>query len=254
MPSETDVRVFPDLDALSHAAAGEFARLAARAGEAGGTFTVALSGGSTPRRTYELLGTEYRDRIPWESVQIFFSDERHVPPDHHDSNYGMVYRALLSRIPAPPWNAHRLATELADPAQVAEYGDDVLRQFFRVAAGEVPRFDLIFLGLGADGHTASLFPGSPILEETSRFVASGWVESVRAHRITLTLPVINRAAEVLFLVSGGEKAAILREVLEGDAPPDRVPARAVQPADGRRLFYVDRDAAASLRLKDRSRP
>ncbi|HEU5181693.1 MAG TPA: 6-phosphogluconolactonase [Candidatus Polarisedimenticolia bacterium] len=247
MPRETELQVFPDLDALSHAAAGEFARLAGRASETGTTFTVALSGGSTPRRTYELLGTEYRDRVPWDSVQFFFSDERHVPPDHKDSNYGMAYRALLSRIPAPPWNAHRLATELEDPAQVAEYGDYILRQFFRVADGEVPRFDLIFLGLGADGHTASLFPGSPALKETSRFVTSAWVESVRAHRITLTLPVINRAAEVLFLVSGGEKAAILREVLEGDAPADRFPARAARPVDGRRLFYVDRAAAAQLR-------
>ena len=252
MPSKTELRVFSDLDALSHAAAEEFARLAARAGAAGRAFTVALAGGSTPRRTYERLGTEWRDRIPWESVQIFFSDERHVPPDHHDSNYGMAYRALLSRIPAPPGNVHRLATELEDPAQVAEVGDTMLRQFFRVKEGEVPRFDLIFLGLGADGHTASLFPGSPALKETSRFVASTWVESVRAHRITLTLPVINRAAGILFLVSGGEKAAILREVLEGDAPTDRVPARAVQPADGRRLFYVDRDAAASLQPRDRS--
>ncbi len=253
MPSETDIRVFADLDALSHAAAEEFVRLTARAGEAGATFTVALSGGSTPRRTYELLGTEYRDRVPWESVQLFFSDERHVPPDHQDSNYGMAYRALLSRIPAPPWNAHRLATELEDPVQVAEYGDYILRQFFRVADGEVPRFDLIFLGLGTDGHTASLFPGSPALAETSRFVTSAWVESVRAHRITLTLPVINHAAEVLFLVSGEDKAAILREVLEGEAPADRVPARAVRPVDGRRIFYVDRAAAGALRGREGSR-
>src|SRR5262245_18133860 len=127
MPLETAVRIFPDLDALSHAAAEEFARLAVRGGQAGGNFTVALSGGSTPRKTYELLGTEYGDRIPWESVQFFLSDERVVPPDHPDSNYAMAYRALLSRIPAPPGKAHRFATELGDAAQVAEQGDKVLR-------------------------------------------------------------------------------------------------------------------------------
>ena len=249
MTREIDVRVFPDLDALSRAAADEFTRLAGRAGEAGGTFTVALSGGSTPRKTYELLGTDYRDRIPWESVQFFFSDERLVPPDHPDSNYGMVYRSLLSRIPAPPWNAHRLATELGDPERVAEHGDGILRQFFNLKDAEFPRFDLVLLGLGADGHTASLFPGSSALRETSRCVAATWAESVGAHRITLTLPVINHAAEVLFLVSGGGKAEILREILEGTAPPERFPARAVQPGDGRRLFYVDREAAALLRRK-----
>ena len=253
MPTGTDLRVFPDLDSLSHAAAEEFAGLALRAREAGKDFTVALSGGSTPKRMYEILASEYRDRIPWESVQFFFSDERHVPPDHPDSNYGMAYRALLSRIPAPPWNAHRLATELEDPVQAAENGETILQQVFRVSGSEIPRFDLILLGLGKDGHTASLFPGSEALKETTRLMTSTWVESVRANRITLTLPVINRAAEVHFLISGPDKAPALRELLQGDAAADRLPARAVHPSDGRLLFYVDQAAAAQLQ-KSGSQP
>jgi len=248
MPAETDVRIFPDLPALSRAAAEEFVARAGEAIRSRGIFTVVLSGGSTPKTLYALLGgdPQHREKVAWDKVHFFFSDERHVPPDHPDNNYRMAYRTLLSKIPAPPWYAHRMATELPDGNPVAEYCEEILRQFFRLGPGELPRFDLVLLGLGADGHTASLFPGCDALKETKRLAVATWVKVLEARRITLTLPVFNQAAEVMFLVSGAEKAEALRDVLEGPEDPDRHPAQAVKPARGRRLFFVDKDAAKLL--------
>jgi len=246
--SQPDVRVFPDLLSLSRAAAAEFVALAREAVQARGLFTVALSGGSTPRTLYSLLADDpqLRGEVAWEKVHFFFSDERHVPPDHPDNNYRMVRLALLSRIPAPPSSAHRMATELKDPAGVADEYEHGLREFFRLSPGGVPRFDLVLLGLGAEGHTASLFPGSEALRETRRLVVATWVKALQVWRITLTFPVLNNASEVAFLVSGAEKAEALRNVLEGIPNPDLWPAQAVQPTRGRRLFFVDQQAASQL--------
>ena len=248
MPTGTDIRTFADLPSLSRAAAEEFVARAGEAIRSRGMFTVILCGGSTPKTLYALLGEdpEFRGKVAWDKVQFFFSDERHVPPDHPENNYRMAYRTLLSKIPAPPWNAHRMATELPDGNPVAEYCEEILRQFFRLGPGELPRFDLVLLGLGADGHTASLFPGSDALKETRRLAVATWVDVLEARRITLTPPVFNNAAEVMFLVSGAGKAQALRDVLEGPEDPARHPAQAVKPVRGRRLFFVDKDAARLL--------
>ncbi|MCI0656427.1 MAG: 6-phosphogluconolactonase [Acidobacteria bacterium] len=248
MSPQSDVRVFPDLLSLSRAAAAEFVTRAREAVQARGVFTVVLSGGSTPKTLYSLLADDPRLRndVVWEKVHFFFSDERHVPPDHPDNNYRMAYRALLSKIPAPPWNAHRMATELVDATGVADYCEQVLREFFRLSPGAFPRFDLVLLGLGAEGHTASLFPRSPALKETKHLAVAAWVEALEAWRISLTLPVLNNASEVAFLVSGSEKAEALRNVLEGSYDPDHWPAQAVQPTPGRRVFFVDQAAAKEL--------
>ena len=248
MSSQSDVRVFPELLSLSRAAAAEFVALAREAVQARGMFTVVLSGGSTPKTLYSLLADDprFRSEVAWEKVHFFFSDERHVPPDHPDNNYRMVYRALLSKIPAPPQNTHRMASELEDAAAVADHCEQSLREFFRLGPGAIPRFDLVLLGLGTEGHTASLFPGSPALKETVHLAVAAWVEKLGTWRITLTLPVLNNASEVAFLVSGAEKAEALRSVLQGPFDPNHCPAQAIQPASGRRVFLVDQAAAKDL--------
>jgi 6-phosphogluconolactonase len=248
MSVQTSLRIFPDLPALSFAAAEELVSRARQAIQARGIFTVVLSGGSTPRTLYQMLAEDSRleEALEWDKVHFFFSDERHVPPDHPESNYRMAYLALLSKISTPPGNVHRMATELADPAQVAQQCEQVLRQFFHLQEGEAPRFDLILLGMGADGHTASLFPGSPALEEKWKLAVAAWVEKLQAWRVTLTLPVLNHAEEVLFLVSGGTKAKALKRVVEGSETPERLPAMAVRPVRGRLIFFVDEEAARML--------
>ena len=249
-----EVRILADADALTRAAAEEFARRAEEAVRDSGAFTVALSGGSTPRALFGLLAGEgdatFRGRVPWGRVQVFWGDERHVPPDHQDSNYRMTYDALLSRVSIPPENVHRIRSEDPDADNVAELYEQTLRRFFRVTEGQLPRFDLILLGMGPDGHTASLFPGTPALHERKRLVVAQWIEKLRTHRITLTPPVLNNAALSMFLVSGAEKAETLRAVLTGEFQPERFPAQLVRPAEGRLLWLVDRMAARDLRLPE----
>ena len=183
--------------------------------------------------------------LPWDRIHIFFGDERHVPPDHPDSNFRMASESLLSKVPIPENNVHRIRAELEADAAAKEYEQE-LRDFFHLTDHDWPRFDLIFLGIGEDGHTASLFPGSKALAEASRRVAANWVEKFQAFRITLTFPVLNHAAEVLFMVSGAGKAQILSEVLR---PGNRkYPAQNVQPQNGQLLWLVDQDAGSLLRL------
>jgi 6-phosphogluconolactonase len=243
-----EIRTFPDDGALTRAAAGEFARLGAEAVAAGGGFSVALSGGSTPRGLYSLLAEDdsFRDRVPWERAHLFWGDERLVPPDHPDSNYRAAREALLSRIMVPPENIHRIRGEAPDAASAAQEYDDLLRRFFRTPEGGFPRLDLVLLGLGTDAHTASLFPGGPELRETRKFAVPSRAPRPVIDRITLTPPVLNAAACVLFLVSGEEKAPALREVLEGAEDPDRLPAQRIRPRSGRLVWLVDRPAARLL--------
>jgi 6-phosphogluconolactonase len=228
---------------LFRGAADEFVRLGCDATSAHGRFTVALSGGSTPRSLYSLLAKDYAD-FSWSRTFLFFGDERHVPPTDPDSNYRMVNEALLSHLPIPAGNVYRVHAENPDAALAAAEYEERLRRFFNLQPGEFPRFDLIFLGLGPDGHTASLFPDSEGLKEQSRLVIANWVEKFKTHRITFTFPVLNHAAEVMFLASGPDKAEMVREVLEGkNAPP--LPAQQVQP-DGRLVWMLDEAAAAKL--------
>jgi 6-phosphogluconolactonase len=237
-----EVKILPDNAALAQAGAQEFHRLAEAAVQERGRFSVALSGGNTPRTVYSLLASEHKE-LPWDRIHIFFGDERHVPPDHPDSNFRMASESLLSIVPIPEKNVHRIHAELDAEAAAAEY-DQQLVNFFKLTNHDWPRFDLIFLGIGDDGHTASLFPGSEALTEISRRVTANWVEKFKAFRITLTFPVLNNAAEVDFLVSGAGKAQILSEVLRPGAR--KYPAQNVQPQNGRLLWLVDQDAGSLL--------
>jgi len=245
-----DIRIVENVEKLSWEAAEEFVRQASKAVRTREAFTVALAGGSTPKALYALLaaqsGTSFRARVPWDKTHFFWGDERHVPPDHPDSNYRMANEAMLSRVPIPPKNVHRIKAENPDAGKAADEYAEELRQFFRPGAGQFPRFDLVLLGMGPDGHTASLFPGTDAVREQIVWVAAPWIEKFRACRITLTAPVLNSATCVIFLVSGDEKAEMLRAVLHDDFHPDRLPAQLVRPTNGRLLWLVDRAAGRLL--------
>lgn len=246
--AQLNVRVLEDLDALAAAAAEEIARHAQEAAAARGRFTIALSGGDTPQPLYRRLAeAPYREEIPWHDVHVFWGDERHVAPDDPASNFGTAHEALLSKVPLPSANVHRVRAEKADAERAAAEYAWTLRSFFDLDEREWPRLDLALMGIGEDGHTASLFPGSDAVRERSQLVIAPWVTSLATFRITLTVPVFNHAACALFLVSGEQKAEALRAVLEGDFQPDRFPAQAVQPEDGKLLWLVDRAAARLLR-------
>ncbi len=241
-----------DADAVARAAADVIVQAAARAIAARGRFALALAGGSTPRTLYRLLADPHqpwRARVRWDAVDVFFGDERHVPPDHPDSNYRMAREALLAHVDAA--GVHRLEGELPDASLAAvRYEGDLARSFgLDPARDPPPRLDLVLLGIGPDGHTASLFPGSVALEERRRWVVAPFVEHLRAHRITLTLPVLDAARQVVFLVAGREKAAALAGVLSSAsraaAPPSGPPAARVRPDDGAVLWIADQAAAGA---------
>jgi 6-phosphogluconolactonase len=249
-PGEREIEVVTSPAELAERAAARFTELANRALGARGRFTVALAGGSTPRALYSVLADPagpFRSRIAWQRIEFFWGDERHVPPEHPDSNFRMATEAMLARVPVSPQQVHRIEAELAS-AEAAERYEGVLRSVFDLAPGELARFDLVLLGMGSEGHTGSLFPGSAALHEERRQVVAVWVEKLGVERITLTPPVLNAARCVIFLVAGGEKAATLHEVLEGELRPDTYPAQAVQPTDGDLVWLVDRAAAAGLRV------
>ncbi|MGB7130759.1 MAG: 6-phosphogluconolactonase [Candidatus Sulfotelmatobacter sp.] len=209
-------------------------------------FIIALSGGSTPKNLYNLIAANASSTLPWERMFFFFGDERHVPPDDLESNFRMANESLLSKVPIPAGNIFRVPSENPDASAAAEAYEKSLRSFFGLQPGEFPRFDLILLGMGPDGHTASLFPETAALQEKSRLVVANWVEKLKTHRITITLPVINAARRVLFLVSGTDKAAALHEVLEGKQPAEKYPSKLVRPTNGKLIWLVDRAAASGL--------
>ena len=240
------VAVYDDGEALSRAVAKLFAEEARRAVEARGRFLVLLSGGETSRRGYELLAREpLRSSIPWQAVQIFWGDERWVPQSDPRSNFGLTRRAFLDQVPLAEAQLHPVPYE-SSPRQSALKYERMLRSFFEVAP---PRFDLVLLGLGEDGHTASLFPGSAALDEWYRWVCEIYVAEQDLYRVTTTALLINQAALVAFLVAGKGKAAILRRVLEGARDPKQLPAQLIKPEQGRLLWLADRDASRLLREK-----
>ncbi len=237
------VRVFTDREALSRAAADMVMTLARRHEERTNRFTVALSGGSSPAGLYGLLGTPpYRDGISWRSTHCFWTDERCVSPDHPESNYKLAADAFLSRIPLAAANIHRVRGEDMPDAAARAYEED-LRRFF--SGTDFPVFDLIILGVGEDGHTASLFPGSPSLRETARLAVPVRLGSPKRDRVTLTLPVLNHASQVLFLAPGRAKADIVAALLDG-GQAQSYPAGLVRPVHGEVAWFIDRDAAAKL--------
>ncbi len=249
MGEPREIQVFDDAAELARAAADEIASRIRRTWRESGRFTWALSGGSTPRALYRLLASEpYRESLPWHAIHFFWGDERHVPPDHPQSNFRMAREAMLDFVPVPAGNIHRIhriVAEEPDAEHAALLYEAELRSFFALAPGDWPRFDLVLLGLGEDGHTASLFPGSAAVRERERLVVAPWVEALKTLRITLTPPVFNHARCTLFLVTGGEKAAAVRAVLEGERQPDRYPAQVVE---GNRWWMMDRAAAGLLQL------
>jgi 6-phosphogluconolactonase len=228
---------------LAEKAAQLFFTIAQEAIEQRARFTVALSGGSTPRAVNHQIASRFATKLDWTRVFIFFGDERPVPPDHPESNYRMARESLLLRVPVPPANVHRMPAELPSDLAASEY-ESQLRDFFSQPEG-FPVFDLIFLGMGDDGHTASLFPRTAALQESRRWVVKNRVEKLNTDRITLTFPVINRARHVIFLVAGGAKAFALKQVLEGAPDPALYPSQSVHP-EGRLTWLVDRTAAAEL--------
>jgi 6-phosphogluconolactonase len=244
--SSVEIRTLTTPQELFAAAAEEVVRTANEAVAKRGRFTIALSGGSTPKNLYNLLATNARTALPWDRMFFFWGDERYVPPNDPDSNYHMADEIMLSKIPVAPGNVFRIRTENPDAAAVAENYEQTLRKFFELQPEQVPIFDLILLGMGPDGHTASLFPGTAALKEKSRLVVANWVEKMKTHRITLTLPVLNAARCVTFLVSGTDKASVLHTVLEENVPGEQYPSKLVKPSDGKLIWLLDRAAASQL--------
>jgi 6-phosphogluconolactonase len=238
-----DVRVSADITELSARAGAAVVTEIASAVQAAGRCSLVLSGGTTPRTLYGLLGSKFRDQIPWADLHVFWGDERWVPPDDARSNYRLAREALLDHVPCPPANVHPMPTHLPRPDEAASEYEATLRDY---AGGEWPRFDVMLLGFGADGHTASLFPRSPALRETTRAVVAATAPVEPSSRLTLTYPVLASAAHIHFLVAGADKAPVLRRVLTGSADPDTYPAAGVRSAGGTMTWWVDRAAAAQL--------
>jgi len=242
-----DIRVFPDAEALNLAAAEQIARVTSEAVTLRGRCAVALTGGSTARGMYQALArtASLRAQVPWTNIDFFWGDERCVPPDHADSNFRMAHEAMLSAVPVAADRIHRMAGELDDASVAARlYESEMLATLS--PPEPMPRFDLMLLGLGTDGHIASLFPGTPALGERQRLCVDNVMPSTGARRITMTLPVINAARTVMFVVSGPDKAAIVRAVHHRQGGEGALPAQLVQPESGELLWMLDRDAARLL--------
>jgi 6-phosphogluconolactonase len=251
MMTKPTIRIVDDLQQVAEAAADEFISHARRAIEHHGRFTVALSGGSTPKALHAVLVERTKKDakvIDWSRVQVFFGDERHVPPDHPDSNFRMANETLLSKVPIPEQNIHRMRSENPDASQVAAEYDRVLVSSFQLKENQLPRFDFILLGMGPDGHTASCFPGTTAVHETEKRVVANWVPKLNTWRITFTFPVINHAECVVPMISGHDKVSALSEVM-GQGDPDAYPIKYVHPTHGELIWIVDRAAAAGIRDK-----
>jgi 6-phosphogluconolactonase len=243
---QINTKVAATVDEIAKRAAESFADAVSKAVAATGVARVAISGGSTPRAVFELLAAEpYLSRIPWQQLQLFWVDERCVPPTHEESNYRMTKAAMLDKVPLPAESVHRMEGEL-DPEEAASRYEATLRNAFRLEGAQTPTFDLIWLGLGPDGHTASLFPHTEGLNEMSRLVIANHVPQKDTWRITLTWPVIVQGREVAFLIEGEEKAEMVRNVFTGPYDPESLPAQLIRPASGKLTLMLDTAAAAQL--------
>jgi len=247
-PVKSEIRIVSDAESMCREAAHEFIRAAAEAVTAKGAFSVALSGGSTPKALYSLLSTDptFRGQVPWEKTAFFFGDERHVLPTDSDSNYRMANESMLSKTPVNPSLVFRISGENPDAAKAADEYEQQLIKYFHLSAGQLPRFDLVLLGMGPDGHTASLFPGTKALQEKKRLVTSNWVGKFYTQRVTMTASVLNNAALVMFMAHGADKAQPLKAVLEGPYEPEQLPSQLIRPEHGKLLWLVDKTAAGML--------
>jgi 6-phosphogluconolactonase len=243
--SERQIIILDTAEELFVRAAEEIAHIASEAICMHGEFTVALTGGTTPARTYELLGTRFELSVDWKEVQFYWGDDRCVPPTDPSSNYGMANRTLLSKLKIKPEHIHRIRGEDKPEDGAREYEVE-LRKNFNLADGQFPRFDLMLLGLGDNCHMLSLFPGIPAIHEEHRLVVPVEVEDKIRHRVTMTAPVMNNSARIMFLVSGENKAAAVKRVLEGNDNPEQVPAHLVAPKDGVVMWMMDKPAAGKL--------
>jgi len=245
--ANADVRILQDAAAIAKRAAEEFIKSASAAAKANGSFSVCLAGGATPKALYSLLVSDpLRGQLPWDKMQLFFGDERHVEPTHPDSNFRMALEAMISKAPLKPEQVHRIKGENPDTEQAAREYEQVLRSHFHLAAGGASRFDLVLLGMGNEGHTLSLFPGTKALRDNGRLVVRNWVGKLFAERITLTAPAVNNAALVIFMVAGADKALALKAVLEGPYEPEQLPAQLINPKNGNLLWLVDAAAGGIL--------
>ena len=228
---DREIRILTDAAAVANRAAQEFVQAAAAAVREKGAFNVALAGGSTPKALYSLLATDpaFRPQVPWDKIHVFFGDERHVGPDHPDSNFRMATEAMLSKAPLKPEQVTRIKGEYPDAAQAAREYEQALRRHFKLKEKKYPRFDLLFAGMGNEGHTLSLFPGTKALHAGARIVVRNWVGKLYADRITLTAPAASSAARIIFMVTGADKATALKGVLEGPYEPEQLPAQLLQP-------------------------
>jgi 6-phosphogluconolactonase len=243
-----ELRQVDSVDALREAGAAMFASEAAQAVQARGSFNVALAGGSTPKGVYSLLANDsrLRSQVAWKEVRFFWGDERHVPPGHAESNFRMAREAMLDPLAIDASQIWRIKGEYPAASQAADEYEAGLRAAFRLSPGQFPRFDLVLLGMGPDGHTASIFPGTDAVRERQRLAVANHVPRLNTDRITLTAPVLNNAAAVVFLIHGDDKAERLRDVLQGPFDPERLPAQLIRPPAGRLVWLVDRSAAALL--------
>jgi len=248
MTTNREVRILPDANAIAQTAAAEFLDAAQQAVWEKGSFSVALAGGSTPKALYTLLASNplLQAKVPWSKIQFFFGDERHVPPDDRESNFRMAKESMFDKAPVEPKQVHRIHAENANAAEAAEQYEAELREYFQLKAGQFPRFDLVLLGMGPEGHVASLFPGTKALKEEHRLVVSNWVRKFFTDRITLTLPVLNNASRIVFMAHGAEKAHALKGVLEGPYEPDQLPSQAIRPTAGKLIWLLDPTAASLL--------
>ena len=239
-----EIRIFPDLESLSHNAAKLFIDQAARSIMERGQFLVALNGGSTPARLFQLLATDYRDKVDWSKIHVFWGDERCVPPEDNGSSYGQAREALLSRVAIPDSNLHRVKGELGPVEASKEYS--IILKNFASPPLEWPRFDLVYLGMGEDGHTASLFPGSPMNLSQATMPVTAHYQDRPANRVTLTPIVFNSARMVAFMATGEKKAITLAEVLSDRYNPEQYPVQRIDPKDGTLIWLVDEAAASKL--------
>ena len=254
MSNKLKIRYFvePDGAALAQRAARHFVEMASEAVARRGQARVAISGGSTPKAAFKLLADPrqpWRERMPWEKLELYWVDERTVPPDSAESNYRMTREALLDHAPLRPEQVHRMEGELEPEVAAARY-ESMLRNDFRLEGAESPRFDLVELGMGDDGHTASLFPHTEAIHTLGRLVMANQVPQKETWRITLTWPVINNASSVFFLIGGADKAKVLSDVFMGERDPERLPSQLIWPTSGILTLFLDKDAAALLPATD----
>ena len=241
------VEIVPDVSAIAQKAAVIYVSAAQQAVRERGVFRVAMAGGSTPKALHAMLTAEpFRSQLPWDKIQIFFGDERHVPPDHADSNYRMVNETFISKTPIKPEQVFRIKAEFQDTEKAALDYEQTLRTQFALKPGELPRFDLMLQGMGNEGHTLSLFPGTTALRDNGRLVVRTWVGKLYTERITCTAPVANNSAAVLFMIAGADKAPALKAVLEGPFEPEQLPSQLIKPANGNLFFLVDSAAGGML--------